>query len=249
MAIQLEHDPLTEQVESLTPQQQLACALRILATWGWNENFAGHITWQQPDDDHTMLCNPATRWWPEVQASDICRVSVDGELVEGRWPVTDAIYLHTELHRVRPDARVIVHGHPHFATLLAGIPMAPRITHQAGCVFDAELGMVDEFGGGVTDASAGASLAALVGDLSGAVLANHGALVCGADMAIATFRAETFERMCRFSFELAQGGYEPQPIADDIRPTLKQWLLTKGAAAYWQGAVRQLIAREPEVLR
>ena len=241
------HDAATEQVRALTPREQLACALRILSKVGYNENFAGHITWQELGDD-TMWCNPASRWWNEVKASDICRVSLDGEVVEGRWPVTDAIYLHTELHRVRPDARVVVHGHPYYATLLAAIPRAPAITHQAGCVFDGEIGMVDEFDGGVTDSSAGARLAELVGAASGTVLANHGALVTGADMAIAAFRADTFERMCRATYDVARLGVDAQQIADDIRPTLKGWLLTKGAPAYWEGAVRQLLVAEPDVL-
>src|SRR3954447_848583 len=131
-------DPATDVVRGLTPPEQLACALRILSKLGYNESFAGHITWQEPGQD-TMWCNPASRWWQEVRASDICRVTLDGEVVEGRWPVTDAIFIHTELHKVRPDARVIVHGHPHHGTLLAAVPAPARITHQAGCVFDGEL--------------------------------------------------------------------------------------------------------------
>jgi ribulose-5-phosphate 4-epimerase/fuculose-1-phosphate aldolase len=241
-------DPRTDQVRRLDAPQQLACALRILGRLGYNENFAGHITWQEPGDDETMWCNPASRWWNEVRASDICRVSLTGEVVEGRWPVTEAIFLHTELHRVRPDARVVVHGHPYYATLLSAVPATARITHQAGCVFDGELGVVDEYDGGVTDASAGARLAELVGPMSGAVLANHGALITGADMAIAAFRADTFERMCRTTWDLLVARLDPQPIADEIRPVLKDWLLQKGAPAYWEGAVRQLVESEPDVL-
>ncbi|HEV8296758.1 MAG TPA: class II aldolase/adducin family protein [Acidimicrobiales bacterium] len=248
MTILTHDDPVTQQVRALTVPQQLACALRILSKVGYNENFAGHITWQEPGDDHTMWCNPATRWWQEVQASDICRVDFDGTVVDGRWPVTDAIFIHTELHRVRPDARVVIHGHPYYATLLAALPMAPYITHQAGCVLDDEIRVVNEFDGGVLDQTAGAHLAGLVGDASGVVLANHGALVCGADMAIAAFRADTFERMCRTTWDLVSAGRTAQPIADDIRPTLKDWLLRNGAVDYWNGAVRQLIRTEPEVL-
>jgi ribulose-5-phosphate 4-epimerase/fuculose-1-phosphate aldolase len=240
-------DPSTDQVRNLTVPQQLACALRILSKVGYNENFAGHITWQEPGAD-TMWCNPATRWWPEVQASDICRVDLNGDVVEGRWPVTDAIFIHTELHRVRPDARVIVHGHPYYAALLAALPVAPYITHQAGCVLHDEIRAVDEFDGGVLDQSAGAHLATLVGNASGVVLANHGALVCGPDMAIAAFRADTFERMCRTTWDLLSAGRTPQPIDPGVRQTLKEWLLRNGSVDYWNGEVRQLIQREPDVL-
>ena len=240
-------DSATARVWALSARQQLACGLRILSALGYNESFAGHITWQEPGED-TMWCNPASRWWQEVRASDICRVTLDGLVVEGPWPVTDAIYIHTELHKVRPDARVIVHGHPYFGTLLAAVPAPAEITHQAGCVFDGELAMVDEFAGGVLDSSAGAHLAELVGGASGVVLANHGVLVAGPDMAVAAFRADTFERMCRTTADLIGMKVAPQPIDPDIRASLKPWLLTTGAKAYWEGAVRQLIAREPDVL-
>ena len=42
----------------------------------------------------------------------------DGEVLDGPWDVTPAVYIHTELHRVRPDATLIVHGHPYSATPL-----------------------------------------------------------------------------------------------------------------------------------
>jgi ribulose-5-phosphate 4-epimerase/fuculose-1-phosphate aldolase len=240
-------DPATALVDRLTPPQQLACALRILADLGFNENFAGHITWQEPGAD-TMWCNPASRWWNEVRASDICRVTLDGDVVDGRWPVTEAIFIHTELHRARPDARVVVHGHPHYGTLLAAVPTPPLITHQAGCLFDDELGVVDEFRGAVNDAPAGARLAEEVGKASGVILVNHGVLITGPDMAIATFRADTFERMCRTTVDLRAMGDEPQSIEPSVVPQLKSWLLDKGARAYWQGAVRQLLARHPDVI-
>ena len=110
----IQDDPRVSIVQSLTPRQQLACCLRLLAAEGYNENFAGHITWQDGAAER-MWCNPAGLWWDEVTASDICLVDFDGKVVEGRWPVTEAIFIHTELHRRRPDARVVVHGHPYYA--------------------------------------------------------------------------------------------------------------------------------------
>ena len=66
-------------------------------------------------------------------------------VVEGKWDVTPAVFLHTELHRARPDAAVIVHDHPYYATLLASMGETPRIVHQNSCIFDGELAFVDEY--------------------------------------------------------------------------------------------------------
>src|SRR3954462_161936 len=149
---------------TLTPAQQLACALRILAHEGWRENLSGHIT--VATDDGGMWCNPWGLWWDEVRGSDVLRLDADGDVVEGKWDVTPAVFLHTELHRVRPDAAAIVHNHPYYATLLAVMRELPRVVHQNSCILDGELVFVDEYGG-VDDTEGGKWLAREVGDASG----------------------------------------------------------------------------------
>src|SRR5271155_5517171 len=91
----------------LSIQQELACALRILAHAGWQENLSGHITWAQ-EGTTNMWCNPWGIWWEETKASDIALVSESGEVLEGEWGVSGAVFIHTEIHRSRPDARVVV---------------------------------------------------------------------------------------------------------------------------------------------
>jgi ribulose-5-phosphate 4-epimerase/fuculose-1-phosphate aldolase len=231
----------------LSPQQELAICLRLLAAEGYSENFAGHITWQPPGQQ-AMWCNPAGLWWDEVTASDMCLVDLDGKVVWGRWPVTEAIFIHTELHRRRPDARVVVHGHPYYATLLSAIPAAPVIGHQAPCVFDGEVGVVNEYDGAVNNVDAGQHLADGVGAATGVILANHGALVIGDHVPMATFRAVTFERMCRMSVDLRKMNATAQDILPQFRKHNYEWLKTKGTSQYWAGAVRMLLKDRPEVL-
>ena len=60
----------------------LACALRILAHAGWQENLSGHIAWVQKGSTN-MWCNPWGIWWEETQASDIALVSEAGEVLGG----------------------------------------------------------------------------------------------------------------------------------------------------------------------
>jgi ribulose-5-phosphate 4-epimerase/fuculose-1-phosphate aldolase len=230
----------------LTVRQQLACALRILAREGWRENLSGHIT--VATDDGGMWCNPWGMWWEEVRASDVVRLDADGEIVEGNWDVTPAVFLHTELHRVRPDAAVIVHNHPYFATLLATMYERPRLVHQNSCIFDGELAFVDEYGG-IEDANDGKWLAAQVGDASGILLAHHGAIVTAPTIAEACYKATTFERMCRFTYDAITADRAPAEVPAGARAALKQVLLQNTPQAYWDGAVRLLLGAEPEVLK
>ena len=156
-----------------------------------------------------MWCNPWGMWWEEVRASDILRLDADGEIVEGEWDVTPAVFLHTELHRARADAAVVVHNHPYYATLLATMGETPRLVHQNSCIFDGELAFVDEYGG-IEDANDGKWLAAQVGDASGILLAHHGAIVTAPTIAEACYKATTFERMCRFTYDTLAAGRAPE---------------------------------------
>ena len=234
----------------LSVEQELACALRILAHEGWQENMSGHITWVADEPGRpSMWVNPWGKWWQEVRASDIVRVDVDGQLLSGRWDVTPAVFLHTELHRARADARVIVHGHPYYATVLAGIGELPRIIHQNSCIFDGELGLVHEYDGSIENASAGARLADRVGAASGVLLVNHGAIVTAPTIQEACYKAACFERMCRFTYDTLVTGREPLPIDPTFRAEMKVELRRNAPQPYWDGAVRSLVAAEPDVLQ
>lgn len=231
---------------SLTEPQKLACLHRILAGIGFNENMAGHITVAAADG--SLLASPWGLWWDEVRTSDLVRVGADGGIVDGQWDVSPAIFLHTGLHARRPDAAVVVHNHPYHATLLATMGRLPEITHQAACMFDGALALVDEYQGQVLDADAGEDLAARIGDADGIILVNHGAVVIGTSIEEAGYRAATFDRMCRLAVDALVAGVATREIAPEHRGALREAFRTHALDAYWNGAVRMLLRDQPEVL-
>ena len=231
----------------LTDRQALACAFRILGHSGFSENIAGHITMLK-DDTGAMWVNPWGLWWEELTASDLCVVDTDGTVLEGRWDVTPAIHIHTELHRVRPDARVVVHNHPYHVTVLAAIGVLPQIVHQTGCMYDGDLALVHEYTGEVDDAALGADLARRIGDASVVILASHGIIVTAPTIQEATYRSASIDRACRLAYDVMLLGRDPLEIAPGLRHGMKKSLLERGTDVYWAGAVRSLLRREPEVL-
>ena len=104
------------------------------ATRAGARTSSGHITWSTTDDGG-MWCNPWGIWWDEVQ-----RVRHPAPRRRRRrssratGTSRRAVFLHTELHRAAPDAAVIVHNHPYYATLLvddgrAAADGAPELVH------------------------------------------------------------------------------------------------------------------------
>jgi ribulose-5-phosphate 4-epimerase/fuculose-1-phosphate aldolase len=231
----------------LTERQALACAFRILARTGFSENIAGHITVAKPGSEH-MLVNPWGLWWDEITASDLCTVDADGNVLDGKWDVTPAIHIHTELHRRRPDARVVVHNHPYYVTVLAAAGVLPELAHQTGCMFDGDLAFVQEYTGEVDDAELGARLAEQIGDASTVILASHGIIVTAPTIQEATYKSASIDRQCRLAYDLMLLGREPLVIPTHVRSGMKKSLIERGTDVYWAGEVRALLRREPDVL-
>jgi len=123
----------------------------------------------------------------------------------------------------------------------------PRIVHQNACIFDHELAFVDEYGA-IEDANDGKWLAAQIQNASGVLLAHHGAIVTGPTIAAACYKATTFERMCRMTYDALATGRPPVEIPAVARAALKPVLQQNTPQAYWDGAVRMLLRDEPEVL-
>lgn len=231
----------------LTDEQALACSFRILARDGFAENLAGHITWQRPGQTN-MLVNPWGLWWDEVSASDICEVDEDANVVAGRWDVTPAIHIHTELHRARPDARVIIHNHPYYVCVVAALGLVPELLHQTGSMFLDDLCMVEEYTGEIDSADLGVELATMIGDAPVAILANHGVIVTGATLQEATYRASSIDRVCRLAYDVLVAGREPLRMREPVMAGLKASLLERAVDVHWAGAVRSLLRAEPDVL-
>lgn len=231
----------------LTEAQALACAFRILARDGFSENIAGHITWATADNS-SMLVNPWGLWWEEITASDICRVDLDARVLEGQWDVTPAVHIHTELHRRRPEARVVVHNHPYHATALAALGLVPEFLHQTSAMFDGELGFVSEYGGEIDSAELGADLAERIGDASVVFLANHGVIVTAPTIEEATYKSASLDRQCRLMYDVLVSGRAATTVPPVVRPAMKASLLERGTEVYWAGAVRRIIREHPELL-
>ncbi len=231
----------------LTDEQKLACAFRILAKDGFSENLAGHITWQRPGAS-SMLVNPWGLWWREISASDICAVDEDANVIGGKWDVTPAIHIHTELHRRRHDARVVVHNHPYHVTVMAALGVLPKLVHQTGSMFLDDLTFIREYTGEIDTPELGADLAAQIGDSTTVILGSHGVIVTGETIEEAVYRSASIDRVCRLAYDVMAVNGDPLVMRRGFMEGMKASLLERGAPVYFAGAVRQLLRDEPDVL-
>lgn len=231
----------------LTEEQRLAIAFRHLADLGFAENMAGHITWQL-DGQTDMLVNPWGLWWKELTASDICVVDDEAHVVRGRWDVTPAIHLHTVLHELRPDARVVIHNHPYYVSVLAALGMLPQLVHQTGALFLDDMYLVPEYDGEIDEPWRAVDLAKDVGSANMILLANHGVIIMGSTLEVAVYRAASIERVCKLAYDVMLTGRDPVRMNRGDLVGMKASLIERAADVYWAGAARMTIKADRSVL-
>jgi ribulose-5-phosphate 4-epimerase/fuculose-1-phosphate aldolase len=231
----------------LTDEQTLAVAFRHLAGVGFAENMAGHITWQL-DGQTDMLVNPWGLWWQELTASDICVVDEQARVVRGRWDVTPAIHIHTELHRLHPDARVVIHNHPYYVSLLAALGVLPELVHQTGALFLDDMYLVPEYDGEIDEPWRAVELIEQMGPAHMVLLANHGVIVTGRNIPEAVYRAASIERVCKLAYDVTLTGRTPSQMNHGDMIGMKASLIERAADVYWAGAARMTIKADRDVL-
>ncbi|MDT7764984.1 MAG: hypothetical protein QOC63_4404 [Mycobacterium sp.] len=231
----------------LTDEQELAIAFRHLADIGFAENMAGHITWQ-PAGRSEMYVNPWGLWWQELIASDICVVDADARVVRGRWDVTPAIHLHTELHRIRPDARVVIHNHPYYVSLIAALGTLPDLVHQTGSLFLDDMYLLETYDGEIDAPWRAAELARQIGSANLVILANHGVIATGRNLAEAVYRAVSIERVCHLAYDVMVTGRTPSKMNRGDMVGMRASLIERAADVYWAGAARMTIKADRSVL-
>ena len=164
---------------------------------------SGHITWATPDGG--MWCNPWGIWWDEVRASDILRLDADGD---DRRRQVGRHARGLPAHRAAPRARRR-DGRRAQPPVLRDAARRDRRAAAASCTRTRASSTASSRSStstrGVEDAKQGKWLAAKVGDASGILLAHHGAIVTAPTIGEACYKAATFERMCRFTYDTARG--------------------------------------------
>src|SRR5712672_2048195 len=112
---------LTTNERQLRPD--LAAVFRIIAKLGIHEAVANHFSAAVSADGRKFLMNPKWRHFSRIKASDLVLLDLDAEEgLSGRPDVDPTAWaIHGQMHKLLPQARVVMHLHPPFATTIASL--------------------------------------------------------------------------------------------------------------------------------
>jgi L-ribulose-5-phosphate 4-epimerase len=229
---------------ALDTREEIALLARALWREGYNDHLAGHITYNLGDG--TLLCSPWLLTWEEVRPEDVIRIDLDGNLIEGDWPVPLGIPLHLALHSIRHDVKVAMHNHSRWGTVWADLGKVPPLHDQSSALGGGELVLVDEYDGPVSNTDIARSAVLAMGDAELALLANHGVFVLGNSIRAVHQRAVALEWRCKVAWHVLSGGGGTELAA----PVQERFASNDGNGfhGFWEAMVRKELLADPTLL-
>ena len=196
----------------------LIAAARALQPAGLNKGTSGNVSVRDGDG---FLITPTGLPYDTLVLDDIPRMALDGTPTGRRKPSSEWRF-HRDLYAARPEAGAVLHAHSPFAVSLACLRRDIPPFHY----------MIARFGGDTIRCadyaifgSAELSTAAMqaMAGRKGCLLANHGLLVAGGDLAEAFALAVELEELCEQYWRACQLGHPVLLTPGEMRAVLERF--------------------------
>ena len=202
---------MTLAVEAQLREQMLTVA-KAMVEQGLNKGTAGNVGCRCGDN---FLVTPSGCPVDEMQASGIVLMGFDGAPKSPGKPSSEW-HFHRDILSHRPEIGAVVHCHSPFATTLACLRLDVPPFHYMIALAGGDSIRCARYALFGTDALSHAALAALDGRKA-CLLANHGLIALGRDLAEALAMAVEVESLCEQYWRALQVGEPVLLSADEMQ--------------------------------
>ncbi|MVA80979.1 hypothetical protein GOZ89_16260 [Agrobacterium vitis] len=234
MSLAAPGNDITAQIEIAALRKDLAAAFRICHRFGWSESVGNHFSAAASPGGRRFLLNPRWQHFATIKASDLLLLDADDpNVMHGpNAPDPSAWTVHGTLHRMLPEARVILHCHSPYAVALSCLKdptMLPLDNNTAR--FFGRIGYDLEFGGIADAEEEGVRLAQMMRGKSVLVMGNHGVSIAGPTVADSFEDLYFFEKAAHTVILALSAGKQLAVLSDEVaEATAKGWIPYRGMA-------------------
>ena len=177
---------------TLATRREIVATGNELERLGILDLTAGNISARVGED--AIAITPSGIPYGQTTPEDIVLCALaDGAVIEGACRPSSELALHRAVYRARPETGAVVHTHSPYATTLAVLRKPiPAVHYVISRLGTSEVPVVDYATYGTTELAENA-FAGLAGTTKALLLANHGTLALGADLAEAALNARVLE--------------------------------------------------------
>jgi ribulose-5-phosphate 4-epimerase/fuculose-1-phosphate aldolase len=189
----------------------LAACYRLIDYYGMTDLTYNHITARVPGAEHHILINLYGLLYKEITASNLAKITLDGETVwkpDTGYYVNRAGYvIHGAIHRARPDVTCVLHTHTRAGMAVAAMQCGLLPLNQTAIRFEGHIGYHD-YEGPAIELEERERLARNLGKHDALILRSHGLLTCGATIQQAFNTMYQLELSCRAQVDAMASGKE-----------------------------------------
>ena len=213
----------------------LAAAYRLAALAGWDDTIYTHLSASVPGEPGVYLINQFGLGFDEVCASNLVKVDLRGEVIDGSGRVVNptGFMIHGAVHAARPDVECVIHLHAPWGVALSMRSEGLLPTSQWAMRLHGRLGR-HAYEGLALGTDEQQRLIANLGALDGLILATHGTLTVGRTVAEAFMLMHLLERAAQAQLRAMAAGDNGLVVASDdlAARTYRQWV---GDDSEWDG--------------
>ncbi len=200
------------------PRTELIATARALQPAGLNRGTAGNVSVRHGDG---YYITPTGMAYDALVEDDIPLMALDGSHVGKRKPSSEWRF-HCDLYASRPEVGAVLHAHSPFAVSLACLRLDIPPFHYMIARFGGDTIRCAEYSIFGSKMLSTVALQAMAGR-KGCLLANHGMLVAGRDLAEAFALAVEFEELCEQYWRACQLGNPVLLSADEMAEVLEKF--------------------------
>jgi ribulose-5-phosphate 4-epimerase/fuculose-1-phosphate aldolase len=236
--------------EEWSARVDLSACYRLAAHFRMTDLIYTHISARVPGPDHHFLINAFGLTWDEITASNLVKVTVDGDVVDdptGNGINRAGYVIHSAVHRARPDVACVIHTHTRSGIAVSAQDHGLLPLSQHAMRFSGQLAY-HEYEGLALELDEQARLVGDLGMHKAMILRNHGLLTCGASVAEAFDLMYYLERACDIQIAALSGNAAPRLPAPEVAAKVAQQFKTlpyKAKKTEWKALLRMLDRTDP----
>jgi len=199
---------------------KLAACYRAFNYYGWDELIYNHMSVRVPGEPNHMLLNPWGLGFDEIKASDLLKLDLAGNLVDGpsEFGANKAgILLHGGILEARPDIHAVIHHHTVAGTAVASQAdgLLPVTVHA---LMNWDQVAYHDFEGIVLDPGEKVRMNAALGtEKKILILRNHGIVCAGGTLPEAFMLAYWLERACQMQIAAQSGNTKLNLLSKEMQ--------------------------------
>ena len=187
--------------EEWRARTELAACYRVFALLGWTEMIYNHITVRLPDamtgGARQFLINPFGLHYSEVTASNLVRIDVRGQVLDGSTHAVNpaGFTVHAAIHQGLPNAHCVMHTHTTAGIAVACLQGGLQQTNFYSAQLH-DMVAYHDFEGITIHSDEAPRLLASIGTRPAVILRNHGLLAWGQTVPQTFAILWTLQRAC-----------------------------------------------------